>query len=56
MSFIEDLITELNKVKLYDVDDNGKQVKTVECSVICDIINILLDKYGMGGINDDLHG
>lgn len=56
MSFIEDLIKEMNKVKLYDVNDNGKQIKTIECSVVCDIITILLDKYGIGGVGNDLHG
>ena len=56
MSFTEDLIKEMNKVKLYDVNDNGKQIKTIECSVVCDIITILLDKYGIRGVDDDLHG
>ena len=55
MSFIEDLISEMNQVKVYDVIDNDKVVKTIECSVVCDIITVLLDKYGIGAGND-IHG
>ena len=55
MSFVEDLISEMNKVKVYDVVDEDKVVKTIECSVVCDIITVLLDKYGIG-VDNDLHG
>lgn len=55
MSFTEDLIKEMNKVKLYDVQDGDKKIKTIECSVVCDIITVLMDKYGIG-VSDDLHG
>lgn len=55
MSFMEDLINEMNKVPLYEVVDKDKPIKTIECSVVCDIITVLLDKYGIGESND-LHG
>ena len=55
MSFVEDLISEMNKVKVYDVVDNDKPIKTIECSVVCDIITVLLDKYGIE-VDNDLHG
>lgn len=55
MSFTEDLIKEMNKVELYEVEKNGTTIKTIECGLVCDIITILLDKYGIG-VNDDLHG
>ncbi len=57
MSFMEDLIKEMNKVELYDVHKDDRTIKTIECSLVCDIISILFDKYGLeGAINDDLHG
>lgn len=55
MSFLEDLVSEMNKVKIYDVVDKDKVVKAIECSVVCDIITILLDKYGLEAHND-IHG
>ena len=57
MNFMEDLIKEMNKVELYDVHKDDRTIKTIECSLVCDIISILFDKYGLeGAINDDLHG
>lgn len=55
MNFIEDLIKEMNKVELYEVEKDGKKIKTIDCSLICDIITVLLDKYGIG-VDNDLHG
>lgn len=55
MDFIQDLIKEMNKVELYEVEKDGKKIKTIECGLVCDIITILMDKYGIG-VSDDLHG
>jgi len=55
MSFVEDLINEMNQVQIYDVNVNGKTVKTISCETVCDIITVLMDKYGLE-VNDDLHG
>lgn len=55
MSFIEDLTQEMNKVRLYDIEEDGKIKRTIECDVVCSIITVLLDKYGIG-VSDDLHG
>lgn len=57
MSFVEDLISEMNEVKTYDVTDGDNTYKTIRCDLVCDIITILLHKYGLTErINDDLHG
>ena len=49
MNFVEDLIQEMNRVPLYEaVNKDGQIIKTIECSVVCDIITILLDKYNIG--------
>ena len=55
MSFVEDLIQEMNKVKLYDVEDGDRKIKTIECGLVCDIITVLMDKHGIGEDND-IHG
>lgn len=56
MSFIEDLAQEMNKVRLYDIEESDGTIKrTIECDVVCSIIMVLLDKYGIG-VSDDLHG
>lgn len=52
MSFIEDFVQELNKVPTYDVEG----FKTIRCDLVCDILTVLIDKYGLEErINDDLH-
>lgn len=57
MSFIEDFIKELNQFPLYEVDTGEKKIKTIEVSLVCDLLTVLFDKYGLEGvINDDLHG
>lgn len=55
MSFVEDLISEMNQVKIYDVVDDGKIIKTISCETVCDIITVLMAKYGLEA-QDDLHG
>ena len=57
MSFIEDLVNQMQTVKTYDVVDNGEKIKTIKCETVCAIITVLLDKYGLEErIHDDLHG
>lgn len=57
MNFIEDFIKELNQLPLYEVDTGEKKIKTIEVSLVCDLLTVLFDKYGFeGAINDDLHG
>ena len=58
MSFNEDFMQELNKVPTYEWKNNhGDSIKTVECSVVCDILSVLFDKYGLEDrLHDDLHG
>lgn len=49
MNFVEDLIQEMNKVPLYEtVNKDGQMIKTIECSVVCDIITVLMAKYQIG--------
>lgn len=55
MDFVQDLVAEMNKVELYDVEKDGKKIKTIECGLVCDIITVLLDKYNIG-VDNDLHG
>ena len=57
MSFIEDFIKELNQLPTYEVKTEEKTVKTIECSLVCDLLTVLFDKYGLEGvIADDIHG
>ena len=57
MSFIDDLVTEMSKVKTYDVTDGDKTIRTISCATVCDIITVLFDKYNMEErLYDDLHG
>ena len=53
MNFVEDLIQEMNQVSLYDaVNKDGQLIKTIECSVVCDIITVLLNKYNIGDTDE----
>lgn len=58
MNFIEDFMNEINKVPTYEAtNSNGNLIKTIECSVVCDILSVLFDKYGLeDSLHDDLHG
>lgn len=57
MSFIEDLISDMNEVKTYDVTDGENTYKTIRCDLVCDIVTILFHKYGLEErLHDDLHG
>ena len=57
MSFIEDFIKELNQLPTYEVTTEERTFKTIECSLVCDLLTVLFDKYGIeGAINNDLHG
>ena len=57
MSFINDLIQEMNSVPLYSQTDEqtGEKFKTIRCDTMCDIITVLLAKYNLEEkIDDDL--
>lgn len=52
MAFIDEFIEELNKVPTYTIDNGKDQVITIRCDLVCDILTILLDKYGIGESDD----
>lgn len=52
MTFIKDFIEEINKVPTYEVDDGENKFKTIRCDLVCDILTVLLDKYGIGESDD----
>ena len=57
MSFIKELMEEMNSVPLYSQTDEktGETFKTIRCDTVCDIISVLLDKYNLEEkIKDDL--
>lgn len=49
MSFIDDLIKEMNEVPLYTLTDekSGETFKAIRCDTVCDIITVLMAKHNL---------
>lgn len=52
MSFFKDLIDDMNSVPLYEIEENGQKYKAIRCDIVCDIITVLLNKYGVGDTDE----
>ena len=56
MSFIEDLMKELNELPTYEIKTETESFKAIRCDTVCDLLTVLFDKYRLEErINDDLH-